>query len=76
MKEAKVLIGCIVLSIATLLPHIGNAASASKVSPQRKKAAKSIRSVSQINLRSIDPLKEAFQRDAGKVRLVMILSPT
>lgn len=27
-------------------------------------------------LRSIDPLKHAFQRAAGKVRLVTILSPT
>ena len=76
MKKARVLIGCIALSIFTVLPHIGNAASAANVSKQLKKAAKSIRRVSQSNLKSIDPLKEAFQRDAGKVRMVMILSPT
>jgi hypothetical protein len=29
-----------------------------------------------IELRKIDQLKEAFQRDAGKVRFVTILSPT
>ncbi len=29
-----------------------------------------------ISLRRIDQLKEAFQRDAGKIRLVTILSPT
>jgi len=29
-----------------------------------------------IELRKIDQLKEAFQRDTGKVRLVTILSPT
>ena len=29
-----------------------------------------------IELRKIDQLKEAFQRDAGKIRLVTILSPT
>jgi hypothetical protein len=27
-------------------------------------------------LRSLDTLKEAFQRDGGKLRLLMILSPT
>jgi hypothetical protein len=29
-----------------------------------------------IKVRKIDQLKEAFQRDAGKVRFVTILSPT
>ena len=29
-----------------------------------------------ITLRKVDQLKEAFQRDAGKIRLVTILSPT
>jgi hypothetical protein len=29
-----------------------------------------------VPLRKIDQLKEAFQRDAGKVRFVTILSPT
>jgi hypothetical protein len=29
-----------------------------------------------VTLRKIDQLKEAFQRDAGKIRFVTILSPT
>jgi hypothetical protein len=29
-----------------------------------------------VELRSLDQLKEAFQRDQGKVRLVTLLSPT
>ncbi|HKA19288.1 MAG TPA: hypothetical protein VKN18_13445 [Blastocatellia bacterium] len=29
-----------------------------------------------VTLRDIDQLKEAFQRDAGKVRFITILSPT
>jgi hypothetical protein len=34
------------------------------------------RKVSVPDLRSLDLLKEAFQRDSGKLRLLMILSPT
>jgi hypothetical protein len=28
------------------------------------------------DLRSIEPLKQAFQRDSGKIRLVALVSPT
>lgn len=34
------------------------------------------RKVSVVELRSLDQLKEAFQRDQSKVRLVTLLSPT
>jgi len=38
---------------------------------------KDLRNSSQVvTLRKIDQLKEAFQRDAGKVRFLTILSPT
>jgi len=41
-----------------------------------KRAAANGRQVAISELQSIDQLKEAFERDAGKVRLVAILSPT
>ena len=45
-------------------------AAAHKKPPPAKPAARVI------ELRDIDQLREAFRGDAGKVRLVMILSPT
>lgn len=76
MRKAQALFGCILLTISITLPQLTGATSAAGLSPETRKAARSGRKVSQINLKSIDPLKEAFQRDSGKVRLVTILSPT
>jgi hypothetical protein len=56
--------------------QLTGAMTGSERSPQPSKAAGTARKVSQIDLNSIKPLKEAFERDSGKVRLVMILSPT
>lgn len=43
----------------------------------REEAQKNaLRRVNVVELRSLDQLKEAFQRDHGKVRLVTLLSPT
>lgn len=43
----------------------------------REEAQKNaLRRVNVVELRSIDQLKVAFQRDLGKVRLVTLLSPT
>jgi hypothetical protein len=50
--------------------------SAAYLSPQARKAAGTARKGLQIDLKSVDQLKDAFQRDGGKVRLVTILSPT
>ena len=41
-----------------------------------KKAAVAKRAVPVVELRNLEQLKAAFQRDAGKVRFVTILSPT
>jgi len=49
--------------------------AAQKTGGQKKPLAAK-KAVRVIELRGIDQLKEAFQRDAGKVRLVTILSPT
>lgn len=76
MRKAQFILGCLLLAISMTLPQLTSAAEAANPSPQAKKAAKAVRRVSQINLKSIDPLKEAFERDSGKVRLLTILSPT
>lgn len=43
---------------------------------KRKKPLITKSAVKVIELRNLEQLKEAFQRDSGKVRLVTILSPT
>jgi hypothetical protein len=60
----------IIVAIASLaLP-----AYAGTYSSTAQKAAR--RKSNVVELRSLDQLKEAFQRDQGKVRLVTLLSPT
>lgn len=39
-------------------------------------AARAVASPALSDLRSLDELRTAFNRDAGKVRLVLLLSPT
>ena len=45
-------------------------------SAQRKTRHPQPHAVKVIELHDLEPLKAAFQRDSGKVRLLMILSPT
>lgn len=53
----------------------GNSIAAQKAAKQKNKAVKK-NAVQVIELHNTDQVKEAFQRDKGKVRLVTILSPT
>lgn len=55
--------------------YSGDSFAAQKAAKQKKPlVAKGAGKV--IALRKIDQLKEAFQRDTGKIRFVTILSPT
>jgi len=55
--------------------YSGDSIAAQKAAKQKKPlVAKGAGKV--IALRKIDQLKEAFQRDTGKIRFVTILSPT
>ncbi len=49
---------------------------ATQKTAMRKKPLASRGAGKVINLRKVDQLKETFQRDTGKIRLVTILSPT
>lgn len=65
------------LAIAACLifpSYSGSSFAAQKQEKQKKPVTAKAGQV--IELRKIDQLKEAFQRDAGKVRFVTILSPT
>jgi hypothetical protein len=77
MKRAQLLLSCTLLAISLMLPHyVGGFPTAGTVPSQASKATSATRKGSIINLKSIEPLKEAFQRDSGKIRLVALLSPT
>jgi hypothetical protein len=59
-----------IVAIASLaLPAYASAYSSTAQKATRQKA-------NLVELRGLDQLKEAFQRDQGKVRLVTLLSPT
>ena len=76
MKKAQIILACLLLAIPLALPQLTGAVAAANPPQQARKPAKPVRRVSQVTLKSIDPLKEAFERDSGYVRLVTILSPT
>jgi hypothetical protein len=59
-----------------VFPSYSNTCFAEQKKEKRKKPLVTKSAVKVIELRKIDQLKEAFQRDAGKIRLVTILSPT
>ena len=66
LNALSVIAACLVLS----------ADSGSAVAAQRKSRHQKTHAVKLVRLRDIEPLQAAFQRDAGKIRLVTILSPT
>jgi hypothetical protein len=74
MKRA--LLTCILLVIFTVSPRYAGAAPAAVPPLQADKAAGAPRKGALIDLKSVEPLKEAFQRDSGKIRLVALISPT
>ena len=67
------------LAVLAVLAAAGLVSISSTSSSEANTARRSASAHRQIvvpTLHSIDSLKQAFQRDAGKVRLVTILSPT
>ena len=76
MKRVQVLLGCGLLTIFAAVSHHAAAPAAGDLPPQASKAAGAAHKGALIELKSVAPLKEAFQRDAGKVRLIALVSPT
>lgn len=74
MSKAHRLLGCILLALYTTLPQYDAATQPADLSAQARQGVG--RKVSVIDLKTIKPLKEAFERDAGKVRVVVLVSPT
>ena len=72
MKQVRRSLALLVAAAFLLLAaeFDGVSATQRKVRPRRPRAVKLIR------LPEVEPLKAAFQRDAGNVRVVTILSPT
>ena len=67
----------LLLSAAFLaFPFFSDGYFAAHRNAEQKKTDHKKDSARVIELRNIEQLKEAFQRDAGKVRLLTILSPT
>ena len=73
MKKSSALLA--LLTLFFLSAYFDEAFAAQKTTKQRKQSVKK-RVLRVIELQSIEPLKEAFQKERGKVRLVTILSPT
>jgi hypothetical protein len=55
--------------------YSGSSFAAQRAAKRKTKAVKKS-AVQVIDLRNTDQMKEAFQRDKGKIRFVTILSPT
>jgi hypothetical protein len=68
MKKQWALILLIAILFA-LSADTGNAQKPSRPTAERGRARA-------INLASVEQFKEAFQSDAGKIRLVVLISPT
>jgi hypothetical protein len=76
MKRVRVLLGCVLLTIFAAMSNHTGASAAGDLPLQTSKAANAQRKKTIIDLKSVEPLKEAFQRDSGKIRLVALISPT
>ena len=64
----------ITLLLGVILFGLGSLRSNAAQKPRRSASARRQAVIPELN--TIDQLKEAFERDAGKVRLVALLSPT
>jgi hypothetical protein len=76
MRLKQKVINLTLLAVAAFLICFSSSESfaSQKKNKQTKPAASKAGQV--VDLHKIDQLKEAFQRDSGKVRFVTILSPT
>lgn len=59
-----------------VFPSYSSSTLAAQKRGKPDKAVATKNAVKVVSLRKIDQLKQAFQRDSGKVRFVTILSPT
>ena len=78
MKQKRISRNLTLLAIVVFLvfpSYFGVFLAAQKAAKGKTKLVKK-HVVPVIELHNLEQLKEAFQRDAGKVRLVTILSPT
>ena len=78
MKQKQTSKNLVLLAIVVFLvypSYFGVPLAAQKAAKRKTKLIKK-KAVPVIELHNLEQLKEAFQRDAGKVRLVTILSPT
>lgn len=66
---SKYLLSALVVSLCFIGPSM-------MATGQRVAVKKDGRKAGVTELRNLDQLKEAFQRDIGKVRLIALLSPT
>jgi hypothetical protein len=73
MKKTFVFLSLLTLFILSAV--FGDAFAAQKTAKQKNSNVKK-QATRVIDLKSIEQLKEAFQKDNGKVRIVTILSPT
>jgi hypothetical protein len=77
VKQIKISRSLALLAMATFLAFPLDAKISLAQSKMKHKKPRAIQNAGKVvELRNIGQLKEAFQRDAGKVRFVTILSPT
>ena len=75
-KPAQIKIALLAIIMFLVLPVYAGSTFASQKKKPRLKSPVKKNAVQVIQLRNLEQLKEAFQRDQGKVRLLTILSPT
>jgi hypothetical protein len=72
----RALLGCVLVTVFTTLPHFTGAFPGAHLPSLASGAADATRKGTLTDLRSIEPLKQTFEHDRGKVRLVALVSPT
>jgi hypothetical protein len=74
-SSGKNIVSLAMAALLIFLSYSANCFAAQKES-RRTKRAITKKTITVAELRNLEQLKKAFQRDAGKIRLVTILSPT
>ena len=77
MKKVPILFCCVLLAALLTLPNYSDASPCFNKSLTQSTKSSTILSRGKVNdLKTLEPLRQAFERDHGKVRLVALLSPT
>ena len=76
MKSAQALFRAFLVLVITLPIGAGSLPRIGSKSPVPGGVRHAAGKPGVVSLRSLEPLKEAFQRDIGKIRLVILVSPT